>query len=150
MRDSVGVVAILFTDLVGSTEVLDRLGDDAAEELRRTHFSLLRQAVADADGTEVKSLGDGLMVTFASPVQALSCAVAMQRAIADHNRSEPDRTLQVRVGLHAGDPVRHEDDVHGTAVVVAKRIVPRSAHDSTTCSYSRNGCRGQPGRPRTS
>ncbi|MGH9011981.1 MAG: adenylate/guanylate cyclase domain-containing protein, partial [Acidimicrobiia bacterium] len=127
MRDSVGVVAILFTDLVGSTEVLDRLGDDAAEELRRTHFSLLRRAVADADGTEVKSLGDGLMVTFASPVQALSCAVAMQRAIADHNRAEPGRSLLVRVGLHAGDPVRHEDDLHGTAVVVAKRLCDRAA-----------------------
>jgi class 3 adenylate cyclase/DNA-binding CsgD family transcriptional regulator len=134
MRDSVGVVAILFTDLVGSTEVLDRLGDDAAEELRRTHFSLLRQAVADADGTEVKSLGDGLMVTFASPVQALSCAVAMQRAIADHNRAEPGRALQVRVGLHAGDPVRHEDDVHGTAVVVAKRLCDRAEGDQILAS----------------
>ncbi|MGH9008821.1 MAG: ATP-binding protein, partial [Acidimicrobiia bacterium] len=120
------VVAILFTDLVGSTEVLDRLGDDAAEELRRTHFSLPRRAVADADGTEVKSLGDGLMVTFASPVQALSCAVAMQRAIADHNRAEPGRSLQVRVGLHAGDPVRHEHDLHGSAVVVAKRLCDRA------------------------
>src|SRR5581483_5852038 len=114
--------AILFTDLVGSTEVLDRLGDDAAEDLRKDHFSLLRRAVADSDGTEVKSLGDGLMVTFASPVQALSCAVAMQRAMAEHNRAEPSRTLQIRVGLHAGDPVRHEDDLHGTAVVVAKRL----------------------------
>ena len=62
------------------------------------------------------------MVTFASPVQALSCAVAMQQAIADHNRSEPDQPFRCRVGLHAGDPVRHEDDVHGTAVVVAKRL----------------------------
>jgi len=127
MRGSVGVVAILFTDLVGSTEVLDRLGDDAAEDLRRTHFSLLRSAVADADGTEVKSLGDGLMVTFASPVQAVSCAVAMQQAIADHNRAEPGQALQVRIGLHAGDPVRHEDDVHGTAVVVAKRLCDRAS-----------------------
>ena len=126
MRDSGGVVAILFTDLVGSTEVLDRLGDDAAEELRRTHFSLLRGAVAGADGTEVKSLGDGLMVTFASPVQAVSCAVEMQRAIAEHNRAEPGRTLQVRVGLHVGEPVRAEDDVHGTAVVVAKRLCDRA------------------------
>ncbi|MCA1841631.1 MAG: AAA family ATPase, partial [Actinobacteria bacterium] len=126
MRDSVGVVAILFTDLVGSTEVLDRLGDDAAEELRRAHFSLLRGAVADAEGTEVKSLGDGLMVTFASPVQAVACAVAMQQAIAEHNRTEPGRTLQVRVGLHVGDPVRAEDDVHGTAVVVAKRLCDRA------------------------
>jgi class 3 adenylate cyclase/DNA-binding NarL/FixJ family response regulator len=126
MRDSVGVVAILFTDLVGSTEVLDRLGDDAAEELRRTHFSILRSAIADADGSEVKSLGDGLMVTFASPVQALSCAVAMQRAIAAHNRAEPGQALQIRVGLHVGDPVRAEDDVHGTAVVVAKRLCDRA------------------------
>jgi class 3 adenylate cyclase/DNA-binding CsgD family transcriptional regulator len=122
MRDSGGVVAILFTDLVGSTEVLDRLGDDAAEELRRTHFSLLRQAVAETDGTEVKSLGDGLMVTFASPVQAVTCAVRMQQAIERHNGTEPERTLQLRVGVHAGDPVRDEGDVHGTAVVVAKRL----------------------------
>ena len=126
MRDSGGVVAILFTDLVGSTEVLDRLGDDAAEDLRRTHFSLLRGAVADADGIEVKSLGDGLMVTFASPVQAVSCAVAIQRVIDQHNRADPGRRLQVRVGLHAGDPVRHEDDLHGTAVVVAKRLCDRA------------------------
>jgi len=122
MSDAGGVVAILFTDLVGSTELLDLLGDDAAEELRRTHFSLLRHAVEDAGGTEVKSLGDGLMVSFASPVQAFACAVVMQRAIADHNEAEPTRALQVRVGLHAGDPVRHEDDLHGTAVVVAKRL----------------------------
>src|SRR5581483_12403504 len=102
MRDAGGVVAILFTDLVGSTELLDRLGDDAAEQLRRTHFSLLRQAAAETDGAEVKSLGDGLMLTFASPVQAVACAIGMQRAIADHNQDDPNRALQVRVGLHAG------------------------------------------------
>src|ERR687891_179296 len=122
MRDSVGVVAILFTDLVGSTEVLDRLGDDAAEELRRTHFSLLREILAETGGTEVKTLGDGLMASFASPVQAVACAVGMQRAIGEHNRADPGRMLQVRIGLHAGDPVRDEDDLHGTAVVVAKRL----------------------------
>jgi class 3 adenylate cyclase/DNA-binding CsgD family transcriptional regulator/tetratricopeptide (TPR) repeat protein len=145
MRDSVGVVAILFTDLVGSTEVLDRLGDDAAEQLRRTHFSLLRGAVADADGTEVKSLGDGLMVTFASPVQALSCAVAMQRAIADHNRVKPGQALQVRVGLHAGDPVRYEDDVHGTAVVVAKRLCDRAGGGQILASELVTGLVGKRG-----
>jgi class 3 adenylate cyclase/DNA-binding CsgD family transcriptional regulator/tetratricopeptide (TPR) repeat protein len=122
MGDSGGVVAFLFTDLVGSTEVLDRLGEEAAEELRRAHFSVLRQAVVETGGTEVKSLGDGLMVAFASPVQALGCALAMQRAIAEHNWAEPGRTLQVRVGVHAGEPLRDEDDFHGTAVVVAKRL----------------------------
>jgi len=122
MRDSAGVVAILFTDLVGSTEVLDRLGDDAAEELRRAHFLLLREVLAETDGAEIKTLGDGLMASFASPVQAVACAIGMQRAIQEHNRAEPKRTLQVRIGLHAGDPVRDEDDLHGTAVVVAKRL----------------------------
>src|SRR5438445_527227 len=65
------VVAVLCTDLVGSTERLDRLGDDAADELRRVHFALLRAAVADSGGQEIKSLGDGLVVSFASPVEAL-------------------------------------------------------------------------------
>ena len=62
-----GVVTLLFTDLVGSTRALTRLGDDAAEELRRVHFGLLRGAVGDAGGEEVKNLGDGLMGAFASP-----------------------------------------------------------------------------------
>jgi class 3 adenylate cyclase/DNA-binding CsgD family transcriptional regulator len=122
MSDAGGVVTFLFTDLVGSTEVLDRLGDHAADELRRTHFSLLRQAVTASGGTEVKSLGDGLMVAFTSPGRALECAVRMQQAIAEHNQAQPGRLLQVRVGLHAGEPIRDEDDFHGTAVVVAKRL----------------------------
>ena len=56
------IVTILFTDLVGSTELTDRLGDEAAEQIRRMHFSLLREGVATHGGEEVKNLGDGLMV----------------------------------------------------------------------------------------
>ena len=78
LATSGGVVALLFTDLVRSTELLTSLGDDAADELRRRHFAGLRQAVAATNGEEIKSLGDGLMVSFTSPVAALSCAVAMQ------------------------------------------------------------------------
>jgi class 3 adenylate cyclase len=117
-----GVVTFLFTDLVGSTELLDSLGEDAAEDLRRTYFSLLRQAVADAGGEEVKNLGDGLMMVFSSPLAALRCSVAIQEAIAEHNRSTVQHGLRVRVGLHAGEPVRAENDFFGTAVVVAKRL----------------------------
>ena len=119
---SSGVVTFLFTDLVGSTRTLTRLGDDAAEELRRAHFALLRTAIADAGGEEVKNLGDGLMVAFASPLDALRAAVAIQRAVAAHNRAHPDRSLEVRVGLHVGEPVRDGNDFFGTAVVVAKRL----------------------------
>jgi hypothetical protein len=82
-----GVVAILFTDLVGSTELLARLGDDDAEVLRREHFEILRHEVARAGGEEVKSTGDGLMVVFHSPIDAVACAVAIQQAVDRRNRA---------------------------------------------------------------
>lgn len=116
------MVTLLFTDLVASTEMLTRLGDDAAEEVRRTHFALLRQAIATTGGEEVKSLGDGLMVAFDSGVDALRCAVDMQRRIEEHNAAWAGPRLAVRVGLHAGEPLREGDDFHGEAVVVASRL----------------------------
>ncbi|HEV3363522.1 MAG TPA: adenylate/guanylate cyclase domain-containing protein, partial [Acidimicrobiia bacterium] len=121
-----GVVTLLFTDLVSSTELLGRLGDARAEEVRRTHFALLRKAVTEHSGEEVKSLGDGLMVAFDSPLDGVRCAIAMQQAIAEHNRTETSPALGIRVGLHAGEPTRDEDDFFGTAVVVAKRLCDRA------------------------
>ena len=79
---------ILFTDLVGSTELSQRLSPDVAEEVRRGHFSILRQAIAESGGTEVKNLGDGLMVVFDSASVALACGVAMQQAVEQENRSQ--------------------------------------------------------------
>ncbi|HEY3240688.1 MAG TPA: adenylate/guanylate cyclase domain-containing protein, partial [Acidimicrobiia bacterium] len=124
-----GFVALLFTDLVGSTALLDRLGDDAAEELRQVHFTLLRQAVDEAGGEEVKNLGDGLMVAFPSALAALHCAVRMQEVLAERRRpaTEDSTTLAVRIGIHAGEPFHEGDDFFGTAVVVAKRLCDRAA-----------------------
>ena len=65
-------VAILFTDIVGSTELSQRLSAEAADEVRRGHFSILRQAITESGGTEVKNLGDGLMVVFGSASAALA------------------------------------------------------------------------------
>jgi class 3 adenylate cyclase len=93
----VGVV-VLFTDLVGSTEQSARLSVRDSEALRHTHFELLRAAVATHGGTEVKNLGDGLMVVFTLPSAAVACAVDMQQAIDRHNRSAPERLA----GLTAG------------------------------------------------
>ena len=119
-------VTLLFTDLVGSTELLDRLGDDAAETLRRRHFSILREAVTAQGGQEVKNLGDGLMVVFRSAVDAVACAVGMQRAIERYNAVERGPRLEVRVGLHVGEPIRDEDDYFGMPVVVAERLCGRA------------------------
>jgi DNA-binding SARP family transcriptional activator/WD40 repeat protein len=127
-----GIVFILFSDLVGSTELLDRLGDDAADELRRTHFKLLRDAVDAHGGHEVKNLGDGLMVVFTSAVDAVSCAVEIQRAVAEYNSTSSQ--LDVRVGLHVGEPIRDEDDFFGMPVVVAQRLCDAASPDQILAS----------------
>ena len=112
---------ILFTDIVGSTELLQRLSPNSADEIRREHFSVLRQAIAEAGGTEVKNLGDGVMVVFSSTVAALSCAVAMQRGVERGNRKR-EHSVGLRVGLSAGEVSREDGDYFGEPVVVAARL----------------------------
>src|SRR3954468_7265076 len=121
-----GTVTLLFTDLVGSTELLERLGDDRAEELRRAHFAALRDAAVAHGGHEVKSVGDGLMVAFRSAVDALGAAVQMQRAVDRHNR-EGAQPIAVRIGLAVGEVVYDQGDYYGTPVVVAKRLCDAAA-----------------------
>ncbi|HYZ93874.1 MAG TPA: AAA family ATPase [Actinomycetota bacterium] len=122
MSGEARIVTLLFTDLVGSTELYDRLGDETAESLRRTHFRLLRQAVADRGGREVKNVGDGLMVVFHSSVDAVSCAIDMQEAVDRYNRRPQTLPLDVRIGLHAGEPIHDEEDYFGASVNVARRL----------------------------
>ena len=117
-----GTITILFTDLVGSTVLLERLGDDKAEELRLTHFHLLREAVTQLGGQEVKNLGDGLMVVFSTAVGAVRCAIQMQEAVRRHNQADDITPIQVRVGLHTGEPIHDENDYFGTPVVIASRL----------------------------
>lgn len=95
-----GTVSVLFTDIVGSTELLGRLGERDYDDVRRRHFTALRKALADHDGTEVKNTGDGLMAVFRSAVDAVDCAVAMQREAL--NVMSEGRPVAMRVGLSAG------------------------------------------------
>lgn len=117
-----GVVALLFTDLVDSTRMLQQLGDERFEAVRQRHFQLCRDAFDRFSGHEVKNLGDGFMVAFESPTSAVRAALAVQGAVGDHNRAHPDETLAIRIGLHVGEPLIDEDDYFGTPVVVASRL----------------------------
>ena len=112
---------ILFTDVEGSTALTQRLGDAKARELLREHERMVRESLKAHGGAEVKTMGDGLMVSFPSATQALECAIAMQRAFAEHSRSA-DEPIRVRVGLNAGEPVAEDHDLFGTAVQLARRI----------------------------
>ena len=114
-------VAILFTDIVGSTELSQRLSAEAADEVRRGHFSVLRQAVTESGGTEVKNLGDGLMVVFNSASAALGCAVAMQQGVDQANRSGAE-AVGLRVGLSVGEASSEDGDYFGDPVVEAARL----------------------------
>jgi DNA-binding SARP family transcriptional activator/tetratricopeptide (TPR) repeat protein len=121
-----GTVTLLFTDQVGSTETLQRLGDEEGERLRRAHFGLLREAAGMHRGEEVKNLGDGLMVAFVSAVDAVVCAITMQQAV-DRARSTGELAFAVRIGLNVGEPIRDEGDYFGTPVVIAKRLCDAGA-----------------------
>ena len=118
-------ITVLFTDLVDSTELTSALTVEAADELRREHFSSLRRAIASTGGTEVKSLGDGLMVVFTSASAALACAVAMEQAVALHSATA-DRPLLLRVGVSAGEATREAHDYFGEPVVEASRLCGRA------------------------
>ena len=128
-----GFRAILFTDIVGSTEITARLGDTMGVELVRAHDSLVRRALARHDGREVKHTGDGIMAAFDAVPAAVDCARAIQRAFAAHNdkASEP---IHVRIGVHAGEPVEDHDDLFGVAVQLAARLCQAAGSEEIVAS----------------
>jgi class 3 adenylate cyclase/tetratricopeptide (TPR) repeat protein len=114
---------VLFTDLVGSTALRSRLGEEAAEEVRRKHDRLVTVAIDANRGQLVKNLGDGVMATFSGASDAVAAAVDIQQALDRFNRSDRSAaSLEVRVGLSAGDVAVEEGDCFGTPVIEAARL----------------------------
>jgi class 3 adenylate cyclase len=124
-----GFRVIMFTDMAGSTAATQRLGDEAAMVLLRRHDSIIRTALDAHQGSEVKHTGDGIMASFTSVTNSLSCSIAIQRAIAAHNdvaAAAGDRFL-VRIGIAAGEPVTEQGDMFGAAVQLAARLCSSTA-----------------------
>jgi len=115
-------LTILFTDMEGSTTLTQRLGDAKAQELLRAHNAVVRQGLKAHGGREIKHTGDGIMASFAAASQALDCAVAIQKALADWNAAQPGEPIRVRIGLNAGEPVAEDEDLFGAAVQLAARV----------------------------
>jgi class 3 adenylate cyclase len=115
-------LTILFTDIEGSTGLTQRLGDDKAQEVLRTHNTIVREALNIHGGTEIKHTGDGIMASFPSASHAIACAVGIQDAITGHNQENSGTPIRVRIGLNAGEPVAENEDLFGTAVQLAARI----------------------------
>ena len=130
---SSGVACVLFTDLVGSTELMSRLGDAGFDAVRAEHFDCLRQALVAASGAEVKTTGDGILATFTSAVDALAGAVAAQQATARQTRTA-EVALSIRVGVALGEVVWEGGDVFGTPVVEAARLVAAARPGQILCT----------------
>jgi class 3 adenylate cyclase len=121
LPDAAALRTVLFTDVEGSTALTERLGDAKARDLLREHERLIRAALNEHGGSEVKTMGDGFMAFFTSASKALECAIAIQSAFAKRNESA-EEPIKVRVGLNAGEPISENDDLFGTAVNEAARI----------------------------
>ena len=114
--------SILFTDLVGSTAILETVGQAAFMVLLTEHDLIIRRALVTAHGREVKHTGDGIMASFDDVPGALDCAIAIQAGFAARVADSGAQELRVRIGIAAGEPVDHNDDLFGSTVTLASRI----------------------------
>lgn len=120
-RVSREVRTFMFTDIVGSTVLVEAVGDEAWHDLLRWHDEALRRCFAENAGEEIDHTGDGFFVAFPDAAAALSCASDIQRKLTTHRR-EHGFAPQVRIGLHAAEATRVGDDYEGAGVHAAARV----------------------------
>jgi len=125
--------AILFTDIVGSTEMTTRLGDRLSTELIRAHDSIVRRCLGAFDGREVKHTGDGIMAVFPDSRRGVDCAIRIQREFRHYNQHSQE-PLHVRIGLDSGEPVEDSNDLFGATVQLAARLCSEAAVDQILVS----------------
>lgn len=138
--DDTAFRAIMFTDMVGSTEMTAQLGDTMAVELLKAHDAILRRCLEQHGGSEVKHLGDGIMASFDDVPASVACAIKVQEALASYNEKS-ETPIRVRIGIHAGEPVKESDDLFGSAVQMAARICDIAQADAILVSCEvRDAC----------
>jgi adenylate cyclase len=113
---------ILFTDVEDSTDLVVQHGDAHYRALLAEHERLVREALSECGGNEIKTIGDSFMCWFSSASSAINAAQAMQTAIMAHYGDD----LRIRIGVHAGEPIVEDDDLWGTSVVRASRIMNKA------------------------
>jgi DNA-binding SARP family transcriptional activator/class 3 adenylate cyclase/WD40 repeat protein len=155
----VGTWTVLFTDQVGSTEMRVRVGEAAFDSIRADLDTRVAAALTAHGAVVTKSTGDGVMGGFTSTAAALRCAVAIQQAVAERNRSASGSVaggepLALRIGISVGDAMMDSGDLQGTAVVEAARLCAAATGGMILCSEAvrvvsanRSGCSFGPARP---
>ncbi|MGI9481025.1 MAG: nickel-binding protein [Hyphomicrobiales bacterium] len=140
--DETAFRAIMFTDMVGSTEMTTQLGDASAVELIRAHDAIIRRCLERHGGGEVKHLGDGIMASFDDVPAAVASAVKIQEELETYNQNA-GTPIRVRIGIHVGEPVEDSDDLFGSAVQMASRICDAALADTILVSQEvKEACAG--------
>lgn len=119
-------VAVMFTDLVGSTGLAESLGDSTWHEMLADHRAQVRRCIDEHAGTEVGTQGDGFLVRFETPDAAVACAISLQRGMYDA-RSAGSFVPELRVGIHAGEAVADDNDLVGRVINLAARVTDAAA-----------------------
>jgi class 3 adenylate cyclase len=149
--ESLGVknIAILFTDLKGSTSLYERIGDLSAFSLVRQHFDILGKVVAHNSGSIVKTIGDAVMASFMNPLQAVKAAVEMHKEVEQMNASLGAKDIILKIGIHSGASIvvnlNDRLDYFGQTVNIAARVQNLAAADEiylTTDVYNFEGVAG--------
>lgn len=130
--------AIMFTDIVESTAMTERLGDARAVEMVRAHDAMVRRALRDKGGREVKHTGDGIMAAFDDATDAVDAARAILMAFEAFNLASREK-LRVRIGLDAGEPVADHNDLFGATVQMAARLCQSAEPDTIVVSGTITG-----------
>ena len=124
-----GPIAVMFTDIVESTNLNQTLGDSEAQNVVRMHNTVVRAALKSHRGVEIKHTGDGIMASFASCPDAVESAVTMQQDFSRRRKKDPDIPLHIRIGVNAGEPIAEDGDLFGTTVQLAARIFDKADND---------------------
>jgi class 3 adenylate cyclase len=116
-------VAILFADVVGSTQLYDKFGDTKASETVARCLDIMKEATQEFNGTVIKTIGDEVMSTFATVDDAMSAASKMQKRI---STGDDEIQVSIRVGCHFGPVVQEQNDIFGAAVHTANRMTSQA------------------------
>ena len=122
-----GAVTIAFSDMEGFSAMTERLGDRKAHAVIKTHNAIVRSALKAHGGQEVELQGDGFLLAFPAPAEALRCAADIQRACAKHSARRGAEPIRVRIGLHSGTPIKEGDRFFGITVILAARIAAQAS-----------------------
>jgi len=132
-EENTGTIAVLFTDIAGSTAMTQQLGDSGAQQVVRAHNKVVREALSANRGREVKHTGDGIMASFNKTADAVEASIQMQKGCLAV-RKGTKLPLHLKIGINAGEPIQEDNDLFGTTVQMSARIVDKAQADEIFAS----------------